>query len=43
MEAQILDKKLDKMCKKSKAVGVNVALFDRKKMIYNYNYGYANK
>ncbi len=43
MEAQILDKKLDKMCKKSKAVGVNVALFSSKGIIYNYNYGFANK
>ena len=43
MEAQILNKKLDKICKKSKAVGVNVALFDSKGIIYNYNYGFANK
>lgn len=43
MEAQILDKKLNRMCKKSKAVGVNVALFDSKEIIYNYNYGFANK
>ena len=39
----MLDKKLEKLCKKSKAVGVNVALFDSKGIIYNYNYGFANK
>lgn len=43
MDEQMLDKKLKKLCKKSKVVGVNVALFDRKGIIYNYNYGYANK
>ena len=43
MEAQILNKKLDKICKKGKAVGVNLALFDGKGIIYNYNYGFANK
>lgn len=43
MDAQILNKKLNKLCKKSKAVGVNVALFDSKGVIYNYNYGFANK
>lgn len=42
MDAQMLDKKLEKMCKKSKVVGVNVALFDSKEIIYNYNYGFAN-
>ena len=43
MDAQILNEKLNKQCKKSKAVGVNVALFDSKGIIYNYNYGFANK
>ncbi len=43
MEAQILNKKLDKICKKSKTVGVNLALFDSKGIIYSYNYGFANK
>lgn len=43
MDLQILDKKLNKLCKKSKAVGVNIALFDSKGIIYNYNYGFANK
>ena len=39
----MLNKKLEKLCKKSKVVGVNVALFDSNGMIYNYNYGFANK
>lgn len=43
METQNLNKKLNKMCKKDKAVGVNLALFDSKEIIYNYNYGFANK
>ena len=43
MDAQMLDKKLEKMCKKSKIVGANVALFSSKGIIYNYNYGFANK
>lgn len=43
METQNLNKKLDKICKKGKAVGVNLALFDIKGIIYNYNYGFANK
>lgn len=43
METKRLDNKLTKMCKKSKVVGVNVALFDGEEIIYNYNYGYANK
>lgn len=43
MQANTLDKKLNKMCKMSKAVGVNIALFDSKQIIYNYNFGFANK
>ena len=43
MEVQNLNKKLDKISKKGKAVGVNLALFDSKGIIYNYNYGFANK
>lgn len=43
MDAQILDKEVHKLCKKGKAVGLNVALFDSKGIIYNYNYGFANK
>lgn len=31
------------MCKKSKAIGINVALFNSNEIIYNYNYGFANK
>ena len=43
MEVKNLNKKLDKISKKGKAVGVNLALFDSKGIIYNYNYGFANK
>ena len=43
METQSLNKKLDKMCRSCKAVGVNVALFDSKGILYNYNYGFANR
>lgn len=43
MEVQNLNKKLDKISKKGKAVGVNLALFNSKGIIYNYNYGFANK
>lgn len=43
MNAQSLNNKLEKLCKKSKAVGVNVALFDGKGILYHYNYGFANK
>lgn len=43
MDTQMLDKKLKKLCKKSKVIGVNVALFNSEKIIYNYNYGFANK
>lgn len=43
MDAGMLNQKLEKMCKKSKAVGVNVALFNSKGIIYNYNYGFSNK
>lgn len=43
MDVAKLDKKLKILCKKNKMVGVNVALFDSKGMLYHYNYGYANK
>lgn len=43
MDTGMLDKKLEKQCKKCKMVGVNVALFDSKGIIYNYNYGFVNK
>lgn len=35
MEVQNLNKKLEKICKKGKAVGVNLALFDSKGIIYS--------
>lgn len=37
-----MNKILEKLCKKSKAVGANVALFDNEKILYSYNYGYIN-
>lgn len=43
MDVQVLNKKLNKLCKKSKAVGINIALFDSKEIIYNYNYGFVNR
>ena len=43
MDVQSLDKKLNKLCKRNKAVGVNVALFDSEKILYNYNFGFANR
>ena len=43
MDVQILSKKLDKICKKGKAVGVNLALYDGDGILFNYNYGFANK
>lgn len=43
MDNQKLDKMLNKLCKRSKVVGVNVALFSDKEILYHYNYGYANK
>lgn len=38
-----MDKKFEKLCKKNKVVGANVALFDNQKVLYSYNYGYVNK
>ena len=39
----LLNKELEKICKKNKLVGANVALFDSEQIVYSYNYGYANK
>ncbi len=38
-----LTKEIQKICKKSKLVGANVALFDNNQILYSYNYGYINK
>ena len=43
MDVQTLNHTLDKMCKKGKAVGLNIALFDSEKILYNYHFGFANK
>ena len=32
-----------KLCKKSKVIGANIALFNNETILYDYNYGYANK
>ena len=39
----LLNKELEKICKKNKLVGANVALYDSERILYSYNYGYANK
>ncbi len=39
----MLDKRLEKMCKRNKVVGINVALFDSNGILYSYNFGFANK
>lgn len=43
MDVLKLNESLDKVCKQAKAVGVNVALFNGKEIIYNYNFGFANR
>ena len=43
MEVQNLNKKLEKICKNGKAVGLNLALYDGDGILFNYNYGFANK
>ena len=39
----LLDRELEKICKKSRLTGANAVLFDNEKILYSYNYGYANK
>lgn len=43
MEVQTLNNALNKLCKKSKAVGMSIALFDSGKILYSHHYGFANK
>ncbi|MBQ9761866.1 MAG: beta-lactamase family protein [Oscillospiraceae bacterium] len=38
-----LNRVLEKICTKHKLVGANVALYDSERIVYSYNYGYANK
>jgi len=40
---ELLNKDIEKICKKYRLMGANVALFDEEQIIYSYNYGYANK
>ena len=42
-EKEKIDKELYKLCKKSKVMGANVALFNGEEILYTYNYGYINK
>jgi len=39
----LLDRELEKICRKSRLTGANIALYDNEKILYSYNYGYANK
>lgn len=39
----LLNEKIEKICKKHKLVGANVALYDSKQIVYSYNYGFVNK
>ena len=39
----LLDRELEKMCRKNRLTGVNIALYDNEKILYSCNYGYANK
>ena len=39
----LLDRELEKICNKSRLTGANIALYDNEKILYSYNYGYANK
>lgn len=39
----MLNVELDKICKKHRLVGANVALYDSERIVYSFNYGYANK
>ncbi len=43
MNHLMLNKKLQKLCKRNKVTGANVALYNDKEILYSYNYGYANK
>lgn len=39
----LLNKEIEKICRKNKLMGANVVLFDKEQIVYSYNYGYANK
>lgn len=38
-----INNEFEKLCRKSKVVGANVALFNGEEILYSYNYGYINK
>lgn len=38
-----LDRELLKICRKNRLTGANIALYDNEKIIYSFNFGYANK
>jgi len=40
---ELLNKEINKICKKNRLMGANVVLFNDEQIIYSYNYGYANK
>ncbi len=40
---ELLNKEIDKICKKNRLMGANVVLFNDEQIVYSYNYGYANK
>lgn len=39
----LLNKEIEKICKKNKLMGANVVLFDKEQIIYDFNFGYVNK
>lgn len=39
----LLNKEIEKICRKNKLMGANVVLFDKDQIVYGYYYGYANK
>lgn len=40
---ELLNKEIDKICKKNRLMGANVVLFNEEQIVYSYNFGYANK
>lgn len=40
---ELLNKEIEKICKKNRLMGANVALFNNERIVYSYNYGYVNK
>lgn len=42
-DTEKMNTKIKKLCKKSKVIGANIALFNNETILYEYNFGYANK